>query len=166
MQHEGNRWKIDFQRKKPVETQKNLSILRLHFSKGTEKKLKKTFLDSVRFRIFPDFFPRLTTFSYPPEVKTDLRFFFPWQVILTEIFIPPIKKLTIKQKTKTAKPVQEPWFFHAAQPESPPDNLKPQAHFFPRLPIFFMFPCRKTYVSHGRNLRFTAGKRTAPPPET
>ena len=131
------------------------------FPKGRRKNWKNI----PRLRAVPDlsgFFSKADNFF----IKTDLRFFFPWQVILTEIFIPPIKKLTIKQKTKTAKPVQEPWFFHAAQPESPPDNLKPQAHFFPRLPIFFMFPCRKTYVSHGRNLRFTAGKRTAPLPET
>ena len=47
-----------------------------------------------------------------------------------------------------------------------PDNLKPQAHSFPRLPIVFMFFYRETYVFPVGNLRFTAGKRTAPLPET
>ena len=46
------------------------------------------------------------------------------------------------------------------------DNLKPQAHSFPRLTIVFMFFYRETYVFPVGNLRFTAGKRTAPLPET
>lgn len=110
----------------------------------------------MRLRIFPEFFPRPTTFSCHPEVKTDLRFFFPWRVILTEIFIPPRKKnqkgLTIKQKTRTARPVQEPWFFHAAQPESP-WQFKTTGTFYSKTPDIL-------YVSLPWNIRFPRRKPT------
>ena len=42
------------------------------------------------------------------------------------------------------------------------DNLKPQAHSFPRLPIVFMFFYRETYVFPVGNLRFTAGNVRLP----
>ena len=45
-------------------------------------------------------------------------------------------------------------------------NPLPQGHFYTGRPAFFMFPCRKTYVLPGGNLRFQAGKPTVYTPET
>ena len=45
-------------------------------------------------------------------------------------------------------------------------NPVPQGHFCTGRPAFFMFPCRKTYVLPGGNLRFQAGKPTVYTPET
>ena len=193
--HEETGWTTVMQREKPVETQKNLSILGLYFFKGRRKNWKEfvsappknpwssgsasrkqSFLCQPENRNFPGTanfmsskgqeFPSCQ--SEDEKNKSDNLFLRP-----AGKFRPEFLSRKAENPKISPKKLETELHIHNLNRDfsmqhnlNHLDNLKPQAHSFPRLMIVFMFFYRETYVFPVGNLRFTAGKRTAPLPET